>query len=188
MGNQAVGEPSIICRPISCMPHSMLWVQWYKIMVEYQGVPLSHRAIRNNYPNATIHGCLFHWKQAIIRHYTSVLPNYGTDHVLRSDFCAVFGLAFVPIALCWTLLKDHLTRLYPSDFTNTIIAYLDSTWLYSRTYPRELWNMYLSVLNEDPRSNNVSEGGNNGINHAASCSHPTICPFIRILQKYNAEH
>ena len=157
-------------------------------MVEYQGVPLSHRAIRNNYPNATIHGCLFHWKQAIIRHYTSVLPNYGTDHVLRSDFCAVFGLAFVPIALCWTLLKDHLTRLYPSDFTNTIIAYLDSTWLYSRTYPRELWNMYLSVLNEDPRSNNVSEGGNNGINHAASCSHPTICPFIRILQKYNAEH
>ena len=139
-----------------------------------------HRAIRNCYPNATIHGCLFHWKQAIIRYFTTVLPTFATDAVLRSDFCAVFGLAFVPVAdidHCWTLLKNHgLTTLYPSASTTTIINYLESTWLYSTQYPRDMWSMYQSVLDNDPRTNNVSEGGDNAINTAAGCSHPTIIP------------
>ena len=47
--------------------------------------------------------------------------------------------------------------------------------------------MYQSVLDNDPRTNNVSEGGNNAINTAAGCSHPTIIPFVKILQRYNAE-
>ena len=114
----------------------------------------------------------------------------STDAVLRSDFCAVFGLAFVPVAdidHCWTLLKNHLTTLYPSASTTTIINYLESTWLYSTQYPRDMWSMYQSVLDNDPRTNNVSEGGNNAINTAAGCSHPTIIPFVKILQRYNAE-
>ena len=47
--------------------------------------------------------------------------------------------------------------------------------------------MYQSVLNNDPRTNNVSEGGNNAINSAACCPHPTIIPSVKILQRYNAE-
>ena len=68
-------------------------------------------------------------------------PNFmvdfeATDAVLSSDFCAVFGLAFVPIAdigHCWTLslLKNLLTAFYPSAPTITLINYLESTWLYS---------------------------------------------------------
>ena len=48
--------------------------------------------------------------------------------------------------------------------------------------------MYESVKNEDPRTNNVSEGGNNAINIAAGVSHPKIVPFIKIIQRFNAEH
>ena len=95
-------------------------------------------------------------------------------------------LAFVPVAdidHCWTLLKNHLTTLYPSASTTTIINYLESTWLYSNQYPRDMWSMYQSVLDNDPRTNNVSEGGNNAINTAAGCSHPTIIPFVEILQR-----
>ena len=47
--------------------------------------------------------------------------------------------------------------------------------------------MYQSVLDNDHRTNNVSEGGNNAINTAAGCSHPTIIPFVKILQRYNVE-
>ena len=47
--------------------------------------------------------------------------------------------------------------------------------------------MYPSVKDVDHRTNNVSEGGNNSINTAAGCTHPRICPFIEILQKYNAK-
>ena len=67
------------------------------------------------------------------------------------------------------------------------INYLEATWLYSAKYLRTMWNMYRSVKDVDPRTNNVSEGSNNSINTAAGCSHPRICHFIEILQKYNAE-
>ena len=50
-----------------------------------------------------------------------------------------------------------------------------------------MWSMYQFVLNNDPRNNNVYEGGTNAINTAAGCSHPTIIPFVKILQRYNAE-
>ena len=85
-------------------------------------------------------------------------------------------------------LKNLLTTLYPSASTTTIINYLDSTWLYSTQYLRDKWPMYQSVLDNDPRTNNVSEGGNNAINTAGGCSHPTIIPFVKILQfRHNAE-
>ena len=50
-----------------------------------------------------------------------------------------------------------------------------------------MWSMYQSVLDDDPRTNNVYEGGNNAINTAAGCSRPIIVPFVKILQRYNAE-
>ena len=159
-----------------------------KFMVDFE--TSEHRAIRSVYPHSTIHDCLFHWKQAIIRHFSPTLPTYGTNHDLRTDFCAFFGLAFVPVddvEPCWQLLKAYLIRRYPAASTTTIINYLEATWLYSAKYPRTTWNMYQSVKDVDPRTNNVSEGGNNSINTAAGCSHPRICPFIGILQKYNAE-
>jgi len=72
-----------------------------------------------------------------------------------------------------------LTRLYPSARTTTLINYLETTWLYSTVYRRELWNMYESVKNEDPRTNNISEGGNYSLNTSAACSHPTTVPFYK---------
>ena len=48
--------------------------------------------------------------------------------------------------------------------------------------------MFKSVKNEDPRTTNVSEGGNNDMNIAAEVSHPKIVPFIKIIQRINAEH
>ena len=150
-----------------------------------------HSAIRSNYPNSTIHGCLFHLKQAVIRHFKAALPAYGANALLRSDFCSFFGLAFVPVAdteTCWRLLKNYLLAAYPFAYSTLVIDYLESTWLYSTCYPREMWNMYESVKNEDPWTNNVSEGGNNAINIAAGVSHPKIVPFIKIIQRFNAEH
>ena len=92
-----------------------------------------HSAIRSNYPNSTIHGCLFHLKQAFIRHFKAALPAYGANALLRSDFCSFFGLAFVPVAdteTCWRLLKNYLLAAYPFAYSTLVIDYLESTWLY----------------------------------------------------------
>ena len=138
-----------------------------------------HSAIRSHYPNSTIHVCLFHLKQIVTRHFKAALPAYGANALLRSDFCSFFGLSFVPVAdteTCWRLLKNYLLAAYPFAYSTLVIDYLESTWLYSTCYPREMWNMYESVKNEDPRANcnNVSEGGNNAINIASGVSHPKI--------------
>ena len=80
-----------------------------------------------------------------------------------------------------------LEGFVPVDQNRVETSTVKSTWLYSTQYPRDMWSMYQSVLDNDPRTNNVSEGGNNAINTAAGCSHPTIIPFVKILQRYNAE-
>ena len=41
----------------------------------------------------------------------------------------------------------------------------------------------------EPRTNNASEGGNNAINIDAGVSHPGVShPFIKNIQRFNAEH
>ena len=90
--------------------------------------------------------------------------------------------------LVWILRGFIGDSCVPLTYAYILIDYLESTWLYSTCYPREMWNMYESVKNKDPRTNNVSEGGNNAINIAAGVSHPKIVPFIKIIQRFNAEH
>ena len=125
------------------------------------------------------------YNQTLLSHTTCLA--YGTDHDLRAGPCSFFGIAFVPVddvEPCWQLLKAYVIRLYPAASTTTIINYLEATWLYSAKYPRTMWNM--SVKNVDPRTNNVSERGNNSINTAAGCP-CTYASVLEILQKYNAE-
>ena len=50
---------------------------------------------KTGYPDATIHGCLFHWKQAIIRHFTTVQ-------------CTVY---YPPLPLMLMYLKEGTTQL-----------------------------------------------------------------------------
>ena len=55
-----------------------------------------HRAIRNCYPNATIHGCLFHWKQAIVRHYSISCDFPKFERLkpgLKQEYAPVWGRA-----------------------------------------------------------------------------------------------
>ena len=50
-----------------------------------------------------------------------------------------------------------------------------------------LWNVHLSTLSGDARTNNFSEGSNNALNTAAGCSSPTISRLMGILCRFNAE-
>ena len=76
---------------------------------------------------------------------------------------------------------------YPFTYSTLVIDYYNVALLWT-IYLREMWNIYELVKNEDPRTNNVSEGGNNAINIAAEVSRPKIVPFIKIIQRINAEH
>ena len=60
-------------------------------MVDFETSELS--AIRSNYPNSTIHGCLFHLKQAVIRHVKAALSSLPTEPMLYSDQTSVHSSA-----------------------------------------------------------------------------------------------
>ena len=145
-----------------------------------------HSAIKAHFPNALIKGCLFHWKQSLLRRFRK-LPDYSDNEMMKACLNAVYGLAFVPVSdvdLGWNFLKPSLMQ-YPA--TASFITYFESTWLNNTAYPIVMWNHYTSTLSDDPRTNNFSEGSNNALNTAAGCSSPTIPRLMDILCRFNAE-
>ena len=145
-----------------------------------------HIAIRNHFPNAIIKGCLFHWKQCLLRRFRKI-KNYADNELMKTSLHSIYGLAFVPVQdvmVGWTCLKSCLSQ-YPE--TAEFVTYFESTWLNNPCYPVEMWNHYESTLNDDPRTNNFSEGSNNALNTAAGCSSPTMSRLMDILTKFTAE-
>ena len=91
---------------------------------------------------------------------------------MKSDFHAVYGIAFVHIydvCLGSNLLKPLLTQYRA---TATFISYFESNWLNNPLYPISMWNCYDSTLSDDARTNNHSERSNSALNIAAGCSNP----------------
>jgi hypothetical protein len=145
-----------------------------------------HSALRSQFPNALIKGCLFHWKQCLLRRFRKI-PGYTENELMKSNLHAVYGLAFVPVddvGIGWTCLKESLPA-HPE--TSAFITYFESTWLTNTAYPIQMWNHYDNTLSDDPRTNNYSEGSNNALNTAAGCSSPTISRLMDILCRFNAE-
>ena len=51
-----------------------------------------HSALRSQFPNALIKGCLFHWKQCLLRKFRKI-PGYTENELMKSNLHAVYGLA-----------------------------------------------------------------------------------------------
>jgi len=132
-----------------------------------------------------------HHKQAIKRHLTRDIPGYATNGLVRRDFNCIYGLAFInpdDKDYAWGILKAFkLLYNHPHSSTLVIINYLENTWLYSTQYPIEMWSVFHAILLNDPRTNNISEGGNNAFNTAAGASHLSMPLYRKHLQLMNAE-
>ena len=53
-----------------------------------------HQAVREQFPNAMLRGCLFHWKQFLIRRFQTV-PSYRNNTTVKETLHSFFGLTFV---------------------------------------------------------------------------------------------
>ena len=165
------------------------------VLVDFEQA--EHKALKEHFPDAIPQGCLYHWKQCLIRRfqkipgYTSQPPNFA----LKERLHYIFGLAYIPVAdvvSSWAVLKRSLERdpvLQPfKDSVDAILQYVESTWVLNPTiYPVEMWNVHNAVLYGSPRTNNVSEGTNNALNMEASCSHPELWRLLEILLLFNQD-
>ena len=57
-----------------------------------------------------------------------------------------------------------------------IINDVENTWLYSPRYPIEMWSVFHAILLNEPRTNNVSRGGD-AFNTAALLLHISLCTY-----------
>ena len=93
--------------------------------------------------------------------------------------------------LGWESIKAKLARSFSSTATiraaNTqLIIYFEKTWI-NGNYSIELTSCRFRTLNNLPRTNNVSEGGNNALNIAFGCRRPTLYTVIDKLRLIQCE-
>ena len=148
-----------------------------------------HNAACSCFPHTTIRCCLFHFCQSQLRRFRKI-DGFKDDEILRCLLCSVYGLPFLPLADVmggWTELKTRLWLLYPSAAISSYIAYFETNYMLSNSYPPAKWNVSSAVEYNEPRTNNVSEGGNNALGHAFKSAHPQIWTFVDGLKSFHAE-
>ena len=119
-----------------------------------------HNVVRSVFPNSTLHGCFFHYGQALYRllQELDLSSNRHSDHdAIMKWFRLFIGVAFVPsaqVTTAFALFKEHYT---PScRGCKEFNLYFFDTWL-TGSYPVPIWNQFRA---EVPRTNNDCEGYN----------------------------
>ena len=82
-------------------------------------------------------------------------------------------------------MKTKLLNDYPAVST-PYINYYEATWLHGN-YDFALWKVYQRTLDGRPRTNNVSEGGNNAIRVAFGCSNPVIWKCLDKVKEFQGQ-
>ena len=110
-------------------------------------------------------GCIFHFNQLQFRQFRFI-PYFLTDQPLRQRLSSVYGLPFLSVDYvipAWSELKTAIFNLRPIAAISKYIAYFEKNWIFNNSYPIAMWNVSSAVEYEEPRTNNTSEGGNNGL-------------------------
>lgn len=152
-------------------------------------------SVQNVLPDTTLHGCLFHYSQCIMRHLkmSGFQVEFNTNDEFALHIKMIIALAFVPlnkvvqayeILMSLEFFQSHAHEL--AEF----LQYYKSTWIGeqrrngrdSALFPIELWNCYSSVLNQEPRTNNNCEAWHNAFATRIGKSHEQLGTFINALK------
>ena len=117
------------------------------------------------------------------------IEDFTTNSSLKETLSLLYALPFLPVAdvrAGWDEVKQDLLNRFPQ--TSNLVLYFESTWL-DGNYDIDLWNCYGQTLAGLPRTNNVSEGGNNSINVAFGCSKskPSIWRCLDKIKEFQAQ-
>lgn len=120
------------------------------------------------FPSCRKRGCFFHFSQCIFRmiQRNGLKKRYETDSEFAFKLKMLCAIAFVPvddIVMAFEQLYD--SEIFPSE-AESVINYFEDTWIGRPNrkqrkppqYPYELWNLYQTVLDDLPRTNNSVEG------------------------------
>ncbi|CAM4846255.1 unnamed protein product, partial [Rotaria magnacalcarata] len=146
--------------------------------------------VRQQLPMTTIGFCFFHFKKALWKQIQTrglqqlFLENHEARHYLKNFAC----LTFIPEQ--FVIIEFERLQADAPDSINDFIDYYEGNFIgrpirnNRRRQPRyaiAMWNCYLRLDQQLPRTNNSSEGWHRALQHSAR-SHPTIYESIKDLK------
>ncbi|CAH1239166.1 Hypp5743 [Branchiostoma lanceolatum] len=105
-------------------------------------------------PRVVIHGCAFHWSQAVLRHakdHLGLQRAYIYDKGTRSFIRLVLARPFLPSEHIVPMFL-RLQRKASTPALRALMDYVDSTWIGSRLQPPSSWSVFWRTV----RTNNDS--------------------------------
>ena len=169
------------------------------IMIDFERAALN--ALTQNFPNAEIQGCFFHFGQAIWRHIQALglQQRYQNEEEFAVILKQFRALAFVPVIdviPCYEELVDSLSDELIDDLSD-FLNYFEKTWIGIEHHGRrrrplfsiELWNVRERVEQILPRTNNFVEGWHRGFDIRINTTHPTVSKLIHkiLIEQSNSE-
>jgi hypothetical protein len=158
------------------------------VLVDFEEAAIN--AFSTMWPDASLHGCLFHLSQNVYRKVVAVglKQRYGTDADFALKAKMIPALAFVPsveVESALSILADYL----PGEL-EPVVDYFEDNYVGrmrmrrgNARFPIPLWNCYERVLDNLPRSNSSVEGWNNRFLCLLGCTHANIWKFADALKK-----
>jgi len=149
-------------------------------------------SIRTVFPETTIKGCTFHFRQALVRRLAaeglqSAYNDFNPPEV-RAWIRKLMAMALLPAFLvpyAWQFLK------FPPVVSDELLhqklimfgSYFEKMWI-SGQFPPDLWTHFDHT---GPRTTNHAEGWHNSLKKHFGVPHPSACTILNWLQKYQYE-
>lgn len=148
------------------------------------------------FPQAQMKGCLFHFRQCIVRHIqrSPLQSAFREDAEVVHNVKMLCALAFVPpnkvISAFERLIQSPYYKENEKELSK-LIEYFEKTWIgvakrgkrgrAAAMFDIEMWNHYSSVLDDALRTNNHVEGWHKRLTSRAQMMHSTLWKFLDLI-------
>lgn len=155
------------------------------------------KAVQREFPGCGIRGCFFHFSQCLWRKIQEhgLQVTYTNDPEFAIQVRMLTSLAFVRKEDVVTVFEALIDSEFFQENENVLlplVSYVEDVWIGrldrrgGRKQPRfshDVWNLYSSVTEGLPRTNNAVEGWHTGFSTMIAASHASIFSFIEALKK-----
>lgn len=170
-----------------CIEFGMLLVPRF-IMLDFEKATMN--AISSSFIDCNILGCLFHysnsiWSMACKKGFKSIYIDEPNNIITKNIRC-ILAMPFVPLEDI-TVTYQIIKRTFDPRFIG-MVDYYEKMYIgkdgdHLAVFEPKIWNVYLSVLDQRERTNNVVEGWHNKFQKMAVSSHINVFKFIECLKK-----
>lgn len=150
------------------------------------------KAVQKVFPEVTVKGCTFHFRQAVLRR----IKHEGLQQVYESETACpdlrrwmryLMAMCLLPafaIPIIWNVLQ--VPPVCSADFhtrAQALAQYFQNTWI-AGEFPPSMWTHFDHC---GPRTTNLAEGFHNSLNSRFGTPHPSMRTFLDWLQKCQFE-